>query len=108
MGADECGLHSIEEAEAYLLDGLLFRDYSALVEAIRERLVEQRVSLSEVLGTPADFELISSLTLVRGVSQRLVGNGFSQMADLCDELLCLLSSQGYQPCPATLQFLSKT
>ena len=108
IGDDECGIHSIEEAEAYLLEGVLFRDYGAIVEAIRERLIGEWSPVSDVLGPPADQEFIASLTLVRGISERLTGNGFAQMVDTCNELLDLVAEQGYEPCPLTLAFLANS
>ena len=105
-GADELGFRSRAEVEDYLLDGRLFRDYGIILEAVRDQLVVAHMHIVDLFGVPDDRAFIDSVTLVRGVSAHLTGNGFAQMVITCDELLAEAAAQGYEPNVETLAFLA--
>lgn len=105
-GADVLGIRNRTEAEDYLLDGHLFREYGMMLEALRNQLVVGQMKIVDLLGEPDDQAFVASLTLVRGICDYLTGNGFAQMIISCDELLRVAAAQGYQPDATTEAFLA--
>lgn len=102
------GIEDRAEAEAFLLNGMLFRNFGAIVEAVRDQVVVNGRRIVDLMGPTDARKLVSSLTLMGGVSRGLPGNGFGQLADTCDEILQVAVAQGLEPCAITLAFLHPT
>ena len=99
------GINTVEEACAYLSHPLLGTDYARIVEAVREQVVDHSRSLIELMGSPDDLKLVSSLTLFGTLARRIGTAPLAALAADCEELLAVAVAQGYPPCADTLAFL---
>lgn len=104
--AIEYGITSREEADAYLRHPILGRDYTAIVEAVRQQVVSRAVGLTALMGRPDDFKLVSSVTLFRAIAQCSGDAQLEQFTDQCDDVIEQAELQGFPRCVATTDFLA--
>jgi uncharacterized protein (DUF1810 family) len=101
--AQRYAIASLAEARAFLDHPQLGRNYREIVAACRAHIVEQGVTIRELLGSPDDAKLVSSLTLFRAVADTDDDAGLR--AEI-DELLGVAERQGLPSCSVTAAFLA--
>ncbi len=105
--ARQYAITSVDEARAYLDDGPLRADYAAMVDAVHDQVVGNGMRVHDLLGSPDDAKLVSSLTLFSGVGRRM-GAECHDLDDLvrgADEILDAAAGQRLPRCEFTTSFL---
>lgn len=97
-------IHSIDEAEAFLLHPTLGPNYQRLVDAVWHQVVELGVTIESVFGSPDNVKLVSSLTLFAGVARRLDAADVSPVR--MDDILRAAEREGLGRCTTTERFLA--
>jgi uncharacterized protein (DUF1810 family) len=107
------GIRDVAEATDYLRDPTL-RSRLLLITTTVAELVkpERRVSLEELMGSPVDVKkVVSSLTLFGRVANTLhASEGLEphqSLARMAEAVLGVAASEGYPPCPYTLDRLER-
>jgi uncharacterized protein (DUF1810 family) len=106
------GIDGEVEAEKFLRDPELRSRYLAIAQAVADQLRAGK-ALRALMGSDIDAKkVVSSLTLFRHVARKLhdaEGIGaYSSVASVADQVLAVAATQGYPPCPYTLQRLRGT
>ena len=98
--AQTYGLQGVEEADAYLRDGVLRDRLLAAANAVRRHLErESPAGLRTLMGSDVDaLKLVSSMTLFREIARRL---GDDEVASVAQAILRAAKAQGFAECEFT-------
>jgi uncharacterized protein (DUF1810 family) len=100
-------IRDMDEACEYLRDPVLRSRYEEITAVVAEQL-EAGVPLERLMGGSIDaLKLASSLTLLSAAASRLADETSHALADRCDVILRMTTSQGYAACSFTTEQLSK-
>ncbi|KTD01959.1 DUF1810 domain-containing protein [Fluoribacter gormanii] len=109
--AQHFGIVDFKEACAYLQDELLFRNYHAIAQLVKQQL--KTISVLTLMHGEIDTKkLVSSLTLFREAASFLLHHGdtsqdFAALVSCCEQILKETTKQGYAPCELTLKLVRK-
>jgi uncharacterized protein (DUF1810 family) len=98
---------SVDEARAFLAHPVLGPRYYRMVDAVWHQVVERRMSIDDLFGSPDDAKLVSSLTLFAGVALQYGSQGPDLVAFIAkaEEILDAAYAQRLDACATTAQFL---
>jgi len=101
-------IESSGEAAAFLTHAVLGTRYRLIVDAVWHQVVERGVSVHELLGSPDDMKLVSSLTLFAGIATRLEPHSpeLAVFRMRAQEILDAAYAEGLARCATTERFLA--